>query len=798
MFVFLCNFIVYFQHSNQIMKRIYFLLVFVLIITQTNAQETYSRVRISLESTEIDQIKALGIEIGNGLYKPGHFIEAEISDYELMMLQNASIEFEVLIPDMTAWYLARYEAEADFEVVRDASVRYPVPQNWELGSMGGFYTYQEILDKLDFMAEQWPDLISVRQPISEINSHQGRPIWWVRISDNPEIEQDKPKVLYTSLIHAREGVGAQLLFYFMLHLLENYDTDMEIKNLVDNVELYFVPAVNPDGYVHNQNNSPNGGGMWRKNRRNNGGSFGVDINRNFGYMWGYDNNGSSPNPSSDTYRGPGPFSEPETDNLRIFAETYDFQIALNYHSYSNLWLYPWGYIPSGCPDDEIFHAHALLMTQDNNYVVGPSSTTIYATNGGSDDWMYGEQETKDAIFAYTPEVGSANDGFWPPLSRIIPLCQENMIANFMAGFLSGNFGKITDNSPTIVSDYSFYLNFDLQRLGFGETEQWEVSIEPLDNNIVAVSDPIQIGYLDILETVSDSIFIALNTDISSGTPFSFVLHLNNGTFTQSDTISKFFGVTSIVFYDNCDTFDKWTSNKWNVTYNSYFTPPGSITDSPSGNYQNNEYNPIVLNEEIDLTNTAYALLSFMAKWDIETGYDYVQLLARSEGSIGWVPLAGKYTKPGSSSQAFGQPVYDGTSDWVLEEVDLTAFTGTKVRLSFVLRSDGWITADGFYFDEMKVTVMDVETSTEEFSAGQSRFMGPIYPNPAQKIIHIPLHFQSAAVIELVDLNGRVLVSNNIAPGNHTATMDISGLEKGLYFVKLHSAEGSQTEKLVVN
>jgi carboxypeptidase T len=71
----------------------------------------------------------------------------------------------------------------------------------------------------------------------------------------------------------------------------------EVKNLVDNYELYFVPAVNPDGYKYNEQISPNGGGMWRKNRRNNGGSFGVDINRNFGYMWGIDNNGSSPNPS---------------------------------------------------------------------------------------------------------------------------------------------------------------------------------------------------------------------------------------------------------------------------------------------------------------------------------------------------------------------------------------------------------------------------------------------------------------------------------------------------------------------
>ncbi len=314
----------------------HYTIIFILLLSmgQLFAQETYSRVRIPLETTEVQQIQTLGIDLGNGSYKPGVYVEAEISAYDMQLLQNADIAYEVLVEDMTAWYQARIEASKDYQLVRNLNERYPVPENWELGSMGGFYTYDQILDKLDFMAEEWPDLISVRQPISETNSHQGYPIWWVRISDNPEVQQDKPRVLYTSLIHAREGIGVQQMMYFMLHLLENYETSNEVKNLVDNYELYFVPAVNPDGYKYNEQNSPNGGGMWRKNRRNNGGSFGVDINRNFGYMWGIDNNGSSPNPSSDTYRGPAAFSEPETDNLRMICEAIDFQIALNYHSYS--------------------------------------------------------------------------------------------------------------------------------------------------------------------------------------------------------------------------------------------------------------------------------------------------------------------------------------------------------------------------------------------------------------------------------------------------------------------------------
>jgi murein tripeptide amidase MpaA len=96
--------------------------------------------------------------------------------------------------------------------------------------------------------------------------------------------------------------------YYMWYLLENYGTDPEATYLVDNREMYFVPCFNPDGYEYNRQTDPNGGGMWRKNRRNNGGSYGVDLNRNFGYMWGYDDLGSSPIPSSETYRGPSAFS----------------------------------------------------------------------------------------------------------------------------------------------------------------------------------------------------------------------------------------------------------------------------------------------------------------------------------------------------------------------------------------------------------------------------------------------------------------------------------------------------------
>ena len=126
------------------------------------------------------------------------------------------------------------------------------------------------------------------------------------------------------------------LFYYMYWLLENYNIDPLASYIVNNRELWFIPAINPDGLVYNQSIAPNGGGMEENMLETcNSSVDGVDLNRNYSYMWAYDNDGSSPDGCSETYRGSSPFSEPETQVVRSFVEEHDFPIALNYHSYSN-------------------------------------------------------------------------------------------------------------------------------------------------------------------------------------------------------------------------------------------------------------------------------------------------------------------------------------------------------------------------------------------------------------------------------------------------------------------------------
>jgi hypothetical protein len=206
-------------------------------------------------------------------------------------------------------------------------------------------------------------------------------------------------------------------------LLENYGTDPLATHLVNDREIWFIPAVNPDGYEYNRSIAPGGGGLWRKNRRDNGGgSFGVDLNRNYSYEWGYDNSGSSPNVDDETYRGASPASEPEVAAMQTFIAGRSFRTSISAHTYSDLWLFPWGYTCGDPPNRSEFDLIANQFTQVNGYVHGTICQALYSANGDTVDYDFGVHGT----WSGTVEIGGSSDGFWPPTSRIVPLLQENL------------------------------------------------------------------------------------------------------------------------------------------------------------------------------------------------------------------------------------------------------------------------------------------------------------------------------------------------------------------------------------
>ena len=170
-----------------------------------------------------------------------NYIEIITDQSELNNLNSLGFRTEVEITALSDYYRSRLPKALD---------------------MGGYKTLDEINAYLDSMIAAYPDIISTKENIG--NTIEGRPIWAVKISDNPNVDEDEPEVLYTAAIHAREVVTPEILFYFMDYLTDNYGVIPAVTDLVDNRELWFIVVVNPDGYYRNQVIAPTGGGNWRK------------------------------------------------------------------------------------------------------------------------------------------------------------------------------------------------------------------------------------------------------------------------------------------------------------------------------------------------------------------------------------------------------------------------------------------------------------------------------------------------------------------------------------------------------
>lgn len=761
-----------------------YLLTFLLtsfLLTGFTQIQIHSRVEIDISEVSLKTLGSYGIPADAGYInrKSGTFI-AELSQNDLQKLADQNVEYQVLIEDMQDFYVSRNQNVSDRDVQEAASQSdVPVPDGFNLGSMGGFLTYDEILAELDSMFQQYPELITEIEPVNDMTSIEGRPIYYLKISDNPNADEDEPEVLYTSLTHAREPGGMMTLIFYMYHLLENYESDDEIKQLVDNTEMYFVPIVNPDGYIYNQENDPNGGGMWRKNRRNNGnGSYGVDLNRNYGYEWGYDNSGSSGNPWDQTYRGEEPFSEPETQIIKDFCESHEFGFALNYHTYSDLLLYTWGYTEEPCEDDELLYAYAEQMTQVNNYTFGPGSTTIYPSNGGSDDWMYGEQETKNKIFSFTPEVGSSSDGFWPASSQIIPHCQENLLMNILTAKFAGHYAMVEETDPPLIQETDGYFHLDVKRYGLEDGTEYTVSVEPISDNITETGEDLVYEELELMETVADSVMYVLDENIAQGDSIVYQLSMDDGFTVQQDTIVKLFG-TPVAIYDNeVENLDGFENDGWGITDEYFTSEPYSITESPGTDYFNNQYKTIRIADTVDLTEAVFANFSFMAKWEIESGYDYVQVQVSADEGETWEPLSGQYTSTGTGYQQEGEPVYDGMqSAWVLEEVKLQDYLGEQLFIRFVFESDGGVTEDGFYFDDLEVMILE-QLSTEASHQNRKADIR-VYPNPARENIFVNIATETGAgEITFYNLKGEKVMQKRVRQGS--VSVSVKSWPEGVY------------------
>jgi carboxypeptidase T len=330
-------------------------------INSNNMHETFK----SLADLEID---VAGVDVNNKI------IDILINDYDYKNLEQKGFDLTITeVKGITAGPDEEYKNSAEIELI-----------------------VQEFSDR-------FPD---ITKRISIGKSLEGRDIWAIKISDNPEThEVSEPAVLFNSMHHAREIMTPEVSIDIIETLLNGYNSDEKITKWINNYEIWVIPMFNVDG----NNKMWTDDKWWRKNAR---GGYGVDLNRNYPTGWNKCN-GSSGYKSSQTYRGPSPASEPETQAMMKFIKEVRPVFDISYHSYSELVIYPLGCSPERATNSEVIEKIGKEIAQKLNYEAGTAWELLYNADGGDIDWMYDAYQ----VIPYVIELNSRKQGFHPKYAK---------------------------------------------------------------------------------------------------------------------------------------------------------------------------------------------------------------------------------------------------------------------------------------------------------------------------------------------------------------------------------------------
>ncbi len=361
----------------------------------------------------------------------------------LEALKKSGVEFEVRIADLGPVLRAERKEREDRQNAGGGAGDGGVAG---VDFFTNFRTYTEINAKLDAFAAAHPDMVSV---FTVGTSLEGRAIKGVRITKAPA---GSPGVLFNGTQHAREWASTMSTMYIADQLIARYGVDARVTALLDRAWIDVIPVVNPDGYEYTWSVNR----LWRKNRRNNGdGTFGVDLNRNWAYQWG--GGGASTVTSDDTYRGPFAFSEPESAAMRDYFVAQTKLVGhIDFHSYSQLVLSPWGYTTAQPPNAAAFlelgneMKDAIARTTGASYTAGPIASTLYIASGSSVDHAFGQR----GVPSWTIEVRDTGTyGFVMPVSEIAACVSENFAAalELADGTVDGAVIRLNGGAPASIN-----------------------------------------------------------------------------------------------------------------------------------------------------------------------------------------------------------------------------------------------------------------------------------------------------------------------------------------------------------
>lgn len=356
----------------------------------------------------------------------------EDQNIEITILQKDKL-LDIIINEKQLTYLQNNQY--NFEILSTEEQR--------LRDIAGYRNYQDLASELAQIANDHPNITQLTSlgnstcydyylgGDNDYSDFQFE-VWCLKLSDNPQVNEDEPNIFFAAEIHAREPISLEVDMHILNYLVSNYGVIDSVTAWIDSTQIWFIPLMNPDGHKlvtegwHTYH---------RKNMRDNNANGipdhstadGVDLNRNFGYVWG--DNGASNDPNSNIYHGPNEWSEQEAVFARDLLYAHKFFAGITYHSYGQYVLYPLGHISGACSyDHEIMDDLAVNMAITIPRISGGGYYTPmqavdfgYTCQGTMGDWGYAEQR----IFAFTIELATT---FIPPESQVDQICEDNLQA----------------------------------------------------------------------------------------------------------------------------------------------------------------------------------------------------------------------------------------------------------------------------------------------------------------------------------------------------------------------------------
>ncbi|MDD3143498.1 MAG: M14 family zinc carboxypeptidase [Candidatus Cloacimonetes bacterium] len=640
---------------------------------------------------DVKALNKLNISVDNVNRSTGTIIVYLRDDSELALLMDNGFAAEKL-PDLARENAARLHQNSSKNAPQDE-----------------YYTITQYNQFMQDTAAQYPGICSLSQIGTSV---QGRPLYFLKITDNPALEEAEPEFKYISSIHGDEVVGYDMCIRLIQLLTSQYGSDTRITNLVNGTEIWICPMLNPDGFVLGQ-------------RFN---AAGIDLNRNYPMPFGGDQH-----PDGSAWA-------PENIAVMDFGNGHSFVLSANFHGGALVANYPWDYTHALAPDNDLLIEAALTYTRHNLPMYNSTEFDQGITNGAAwyvitgsmQDWNYGFTDCMDI----TMEIGNNK---WPPASQLPTFWAQNQesMLSYMEFVHRGIHGLVTSpagsplpatitvqgnakvmHTDPAVGDFHRLLlpgTYTVTAAAAGYLPQTAQITVPASGSVEHnfVLDAAQA--VDLIGQIRDiegfgipGLSVSIDTQpagnatadaqgcfVFSGIPEgqyhitfssgSQLVHEQDFLLTVASNRLVFVRIeTQQSFSDPCESIANWTaSGSWAAVTH---LGESVITDSPSGNYSNNSFRTLTITNPISLQNITEPTLSFKTVYDLESGYDFV-LVQASTSTSNWTEL-GRI----SGTQA----------DWQDFSYSLEQFAGQSVYIRFALDSDWSVNGDGIYLNDITV------------------------------------------------------------------------------------------------